>query len=328
MRYRSFYLFLITTFFIAFQGQAQTNQDIRFVSDSLVLKGTITMPSGKGPFPGLVFIHGSGPNDRNQRIVLNNTRSQCLYPGLHGDTLQNFKSLADTLAHHGVASLRYDKQTLTYREELDLAKVNPGDFIRDANAALDYLKKQDKVKSDELLLFGHSQGGSFLPIIANNRADIKGLVASATPAQSIDTVLANQVKRMVQKCDDSTRAILQYEKVMQAFEQLRKDKWPANKPLMNAYPDFWRDWIAMTDTTVQAFQQINPPTLFLAGGKDYNVPAWQMALFQEKVDRPNVQTTMLEGVNHFLTPMDESSLSTQVSKALIDWLREEGFVNP
>jgi poly(3-hydroxybutyrate) depolymerase len=66
----------------AHQASAQRSQAVTFVNDTLVLKGTLTLPAGDGPHPGVVLLHGSGPNDRNQEIVLNNTRSPGTISGL------------------------------------------------------------------------------------------------------------------------------------------------------------------------------------------------------------------------------------------------------
>ena len=59
------------------------------------LPGTLSMPIGPGPFPALVLVAGSGPNDRDETIGPN----------------KPFKDLAAGLASRGIAVLRYDKRT-------------------------------------------------------------------------------------------------------------------------------------------------------------------------------------------------------------------------
>ncbi|MEO8742612.1 MAG: DUF3887 domain-containing protein, partial [Lysobacteraceae bacterium] len=61
------------------------------------LPGTLLLPKGKGPgsngkFPAVVLVHGSGPNDRNETV---------------GGT-RVFLDIANGLADHGIASLRYE----------------------------------------------------------------------------------------------------------------------------------------------------------------------------------------------------------------------------
>src|SRR2546423_637796 len=59
------------------------------------LPGTLTLPKGDGPFPAVVLVHGSGPQDRDETIGPN----------------KPFKDLAWGLATNGIAVLRYEKRT-------------------------------------------------------------------------------------------------------------------------------------------------------------------------------------------------------------------------
>ena len=102
---------------------------------------TLTVPRGKGPFPGVVLISGSGPQTRDQ-VILG-------HPVFH--------VLADHLTRNGVAVLRYDKRVSATTTLKDLAA--------DASAALDFLRKQPKVDSKRVGLFGHSEGGAVAPLV-------------------------------------------------------------------------------------------------------------------------------------------------------------------
>ncbi|MCD6103170.1 MAG: DUF3887 domain-containing protein, partial [Thermotogaceae bacterium] len=77
---------------------AFVEKEIEFSSEPWVLKGTTTVPKGTDSFPIVVFVHGSGPADRDETIGLN----------------KPFRDLAWGLASMGIASLRYDKRTYTY----------------------------------------------------------------------------------------------------------------------------------------------------------------------------------------------------------------------
>ena len=65
------------------------------IGEGKELPGTLILPDGEGPFPVVVFVHGSGPSDRDETINGN----------------KPFKDLAEGLAEKGIASYRYDKRS-------------------------------------------------------------------------------------------------------------------------------------------------------------------------------------------------------------------------
>src|SRR5262249_54923175 len=65
------------------------------VGTAPALPGMLTLPKGTGPFPAVVLVHGSGPNDADESI----------------GGAKPFKDLAWGLASQGVAVLRYVKRT-------------------------------------------------------------------------------------------------------------------------------------------------------------------------------------------------------------------------
>ena len=66
------------------------------------LPGLLTLPDGAGPFPAVLLVHGSGPQDRDEAVGPN----------------RPFRDLAVGLADLGVASLRYDKRTFAHGKRL------------------------------------------------------------------------------------------------------------------------------------------------------------------------------------------------------------------
>jgi hypothetical protein len=84
------------------------------------LAGTIDIPQGKGPFPTVVFVTGSGPQDRDEA----------------GIGHRPFLVIADYLARHGIASLRYDDRG-TAQSTGDFASSTTGDFAVDARSKME-----------------------------------------------------------------------------------------------------------------------------------------------------------------------------------------------
>ena len=81
------------------QPSAFKERDVTVGEGEWKLPGTLTVPVGAGPFPAVVLVHGSGPNDRDETV----------------GGVKVFKDLAEGLASKGVVVLRYEKRTQQYR---------------------------------------------------------------------------------------------------------------------------------------------------------------------------------------------------------------------
>ncbi len=146
------------------------------------LSATVTVPAGTGPFPGLVLIHGSGPQDRDETIFGH----------------KPFWVLADALTRRGVAVLRYDKRGVG-KSTGPTATVTSLDFAGDAEAALGALLARPEVNRDRVGLLGHSEGGLIAPLIAGRREGVAFVVLLAGPGATGAEVLRHQGSLMQRK---------------------------------------------------------------------------------------------------------------------------------
>ena len=224
------------------------------------LKGTLTLPAGPGPFPAVVLVSGSGPNDQNETEGPN-------HPLL---------DIALGLAARGIASIRYDKRTLDYP-----ASVNPETFtltqeyVPDALAAIRLLERQPAVDPDRIFVLGHSQGGTYAPLIASKAPQVKGVIMLAAAAESFGSALLRQVRYLATlpgAIGASARAELP-ETTQEAAEvaspaALRKD--PPGKILLGGTgPAYFLSGFAYNE--VATARAIPQPLLFLQGDRDYQV---------------------------------------------------------
>lgn len=158
-------------------------REVQIGSAPWELPGTLTLPNGPGPFPAVVLVHGSGPNDRDESIGPNKT----------------FKDLAWGLASRGIAVLRYDKRSRVYGKEMMAAPnmtVNE-EVVEDARIAVALLAKQPEIQAKRIFVIGHSLGGMMAPRIAEGDRQIAGLIIMAGTTRPLEDLLVEQVRYTV-----------------------------------------------------------------------------------------------------------------------------------
>jgi hypothetical protein len=139
------------------------------------LAGTLTLPEGRGPFPAVVLVSGSGPQDRDETLLGH----------------RPFAVLADHLARRGIATLRYDDRG-TARSTGDFAAATSADFADDAEAAVRWLRARPEVARDRVGIAGHSEGGLVAPLVAARTRDVAFIVLLAGPGLPGDSILLLQ----------------------------------------------------------------------------------------------------------------------------------------
>jgi uncharacterized protein len=148
------------------------SQDVTVSSVAgVTLAGTVLIPNGTGPFPAVVFVTGSGPQDRDETLL-----------GHHP-----FLVIADYLARHGIASLRYDDRGVA-RSTGSFANSTSADFADDAEAAVRFLRGVPGIARDRVGIIGHSEGGLIGPMVAARSPDVAFVVMMAGPGIPGDSI--------------------------------------------------------------------------------------------------------------------------------------------
>ena len=142
------------------------------------LAGTLTLPSGDGPFPAVVLMSGSGAQDRDES----------LRPAA---TIKPFALLADALTSAGLAVLRYDDRGVGGSTG-DYAAATIDDLTADGRAALEYLRSRPDIDPAHIGLLGHSEGGLYAAKLAAADPDIAFVVGMAAPAVDGVSLLVEQ----------------------------------------------------------------------------------------------------------------------------------------
>ena len=110
---------------------------------NVALAGTLSIPDGPGPFPAAVLLSDMGLQDRDSRL----------------GNYRLFADLASNLARQGIAVLRLDDRGVG-QSEGDSRLVTTADLMRDAQAALGYLRVRPSIDPTRTGLVGHGEGGN------------------------------------------------------------------------------------------------------------------------------------------------------------------------
>lgn len=163
---------------------------IKTADEKVKLSGTLTIPAGKGPFPAVVLISGSGPQNRNEELMGH----------------QPFFVLADHLSRNGIAVLRYDDRGVG-KSTGNFAKATTFDFAEDAESAWAFLSKQKKIDKTKVGLLGHSEGGLVAPIAASKNKDIDFIILMAGPSVPGSIIIPDQQELIMKAAGTSEKEI-------------------------------------------------------------------------------------------------------------------------
>ena len=137
------------------------------------LPGTLTLPNGPGPFPGVVLVHDSGAGDRDETVY----------------AVKVFKDLAEGLATRGVVVLRYEKRTKAHPAVTQTKEYTAEtETIEDAVLAAGVLRAQPEVRPGRVFELGFGFGGYLLPRIAEADGKLAGMAivnANARPLEDL-----------------------------------------------------------------------------------------------------------------------------------------------
>jgi uncharacterized protein len=139
-------------------------EDVKFKKGDDTIAGILLFPNGSGPFPAVVFLHGSEAGSRK---------------------MPHYRRAAEKLVKAGIAVLITDKRgvgdsTGTYIETPDL-RVPAADVV----AKVEYLTSRKDINAEQIGLMGWSQGGWVGPLAAMMSEKIAFVITISGPAVTI-----------------------------------------------------------------------------------------------------------------------------------------------
>lgn len=260
------------------------------------LPGTLTVPTGKGPFPAALLIQGSGPNDRDETVGANHP----------------FADIADGLGSRGIIVLRYDKRGYA-RWDLNPPKTTVDDeVIDDAVAAVKLLQARRDVARERVFIVGHGLGATVAPEIARKAGHVAGIVMLAPVGRSLPEMMVAQA-RLLGQASPAQLVELEHQ-----ADELSKHKMALKATFFGSPASYYYDLEARDEVAMA--RSLDVPILILHGGRDRQVTDddiqyWQTGL---KGDA-KVQTVTIPSLNHlFIAGQGETTPAEYFASAHVD----------
>jgi hypothetical protein len=294
------------------------------------LAATLTIPPGKGPFPAVLLIVGSGPHDRDESLMGH----------------KPFLVLSDYLTRRGIVVLRADKRGVG-KSTGNYATATMADFATDAEAGVAYLKTRSEVDPRKIGLIGHSEGGIIAPMAVVADPDVALIVLMAGSGVPGDQIIVEQL-RLIEEAGGASKqkaagdaaterevlSLVEKEKDIATLDKELHEKFVAagmpeaqiNASIKTVTTPWFRDFLTYDPAT--ALRKVACPVLVLNGEKDLqvppaqNLPAIRKAL--EDAGNKHFEVDELPGLNHLFqtaktgAPSEYEEIEETISPVVLD----------
>lgn len=314
-------------------------EDVTYESGGVTLAGTLTRPNGDGPFPALLLLSGSGPQDRDEQIFGH----------------RPFAVIADHLSRRGCAILRVDDRGVG-KSTGRLADATMDDLAADALAGIRFLRARREIDPKRLGILGHSEGAVVGPLAATKSGKVRLLVLLAPPAVPGKEILYAQGEAIARASGVPPEGI-ERNRVMQTRivetiigasgpDEARRELEAVIAEVPEAQRASARAQIAsFTSPNLKSFLAVDPqallrklrvPVLALFGEKDLQVLPSQNAGRLEAALRAagnsDYRVRILPGLNHLFQPAKtgapseyakiDETFSPAALDAIAEWLKD------
>ena len=317
--------------------------EVRIATDGYELAGTLSLPEGKGPFPALIMVTGSGAQTRDENVA--------------GFAL--FRHLAEHLIAQGIAVLRYDDRGVG----ASTGNFSNGSTInnaQDAEACFLFLCKQPGIDPARCGILGHSEGGMVAPLVATRVDAVAFMVLLAPSCVKGDALLHRQGELLLRAAggteaavaakhklqdaifhwmrtgegDDELKTLLDEEAVA-TYAQMPADsrgdeaEFKANyqRQAKATFDNLWMRFFINYDPA-DVLRAVRCPTLALFGARDLQVPPSQSkpAIEAAFADRPALlQAVTMPQANHLFQKAFTGGVQeySMLAKTSVAGLREK-----
>jgi hypothetical protein len=302
------------------QPQPARVEEITFQSGEFTIAGDLRTPSGTGPFPVVLFVHGSGPSDRT------------FFGG--------YLPIMERMLGAGYAVFSWDKPGTG--ESTGQVDNTPHVYHKRAQIVLDaieVMKTRRDIDAGHIGLWGISQGGWVMPLVLSQSEDIAFMICVSCGGMSghdqgvyLNTVQsicsgvpeeqADELKRLLSELDkartyETYAGYIHYRETLDALAGIAsvapdrssrsivpEEAWLANDPEIEGW---WNPIGVIEQTTI--------PVLAIFGDRDpigdpiQGAFAWRKAL--ERAGNLNYRVELLPGIGHIMEKSQTGCLEEQ-----------------
>src|SRR6266540_3375655 len=161
-------------------GQAM-GDEVSFSNGAIALKGFLYKPTGNGPFPALIWNHGSEktPGWQPELAAFYNSKSFVFFiPHRHGHGRSPGEYIADV--NDRLLEKYKDNETEAWKQMVPLHDL----YNTDVAAAVEWLKSQPFVDKNRVIMSGVSYGGIQTLISAGKGMGVRAFIPFAPAAMS------------------------------------------------------------------------------------------------------------------------------------------------
>ena len=260
------------------------------------LNGLLTIPEqAAGPVPAVVFVHGSGSSNMDEKV----------------GKLTPFKDLAEGLAKHGIASVRYDKRSYAHGlkmvREKNLVITVKEETIEDAVLATELLKQDPRIDPENIFIVGHSMGAMLAPRIDAEGGNYRGLILMAGTPRTLEEVMVGQMEDIMagSKGLMSKLLVRQLQKISRSFAGMYEltDEAAKAKKMGNGTTLYYFKEMGEHPAS-DYLRDLQKPMLIMQGEKDFQVKVDRdFVPYQELLkDKAEVTFKLYENLNHAFVP--------------------------
>ncbi|AUJ32156.1 MAG: alpha/beta fold hydrolase [Liquorilactobacillus nagelii] len=259
------------------------------------LSGTLIVPDNLEKPTIVLIVAGSGPTDRD-----GNNR-------LSGET-NNLKQLAEQLAAHNVASLRFDKRGVGKSQSATIPEnqLRLQTFVTDVLSWVRYLSESDKFS--KIFILGHSEGG-LISIEACQKFKANGLILLATPGRNLANILQDQLTQQLSGQEEWLQRSIQIldslkngNLVPQVPVELETLFRPSVQPYLQS--------ILKVEPAIE-LTKLKLPILLIQGTEDLQISVADAELLNQAV--PTAKLAIIPKMNHVLKIVPESDTKANLA---------------